>query len=119
MIEPEAAFYDLEMIMELAQNYVAYIISKIVELNKTELDILERDITKLEKITIPFPVISYDDAINILRENNHKISWGEDFGAEDESVLSNHFDKPVIIKKYPASCKAFYMKNFKEKNKRK
>ncbi len=115
MIEPEAAFFDLKMIMELAQNYVAYIISKIVDLNKTELDILERNIIKLENITIPFPEISYDDAINILRENNQKINWGEDFGAEEESILSNHFEKPVMIKKYPASCKAFYMKNDTEK----
>ncbi len=111
MIEPEAAFFDLEMIMELAEYFVAYIIKKVVDLNKPELKILERDISKLEKISSPFPRISYDEAITILKDNNSLIKFGEDFGAEEETILSKYFEKPVLIHRYPAECKAFYMKN--------
>ena len=87
-----------------------------LEKNKNELKILERDITKIENIICPFPRISYDDALKILKDNNSPIQWGDDFGAEDETILSNNFEKPVIIYKYPAVCKAFYMKNDQKKN---
>ncbi len=111
MIEPEAAFYDLKMIMELAQNIVAYIIKQVVELNKLELETLERDISKLNIISDTFPKITYDDAINILKSDGFSVTWGDDFGSEHETILSKHFESPVLIHRYPASCKAFYMKN--------
>jgi len=111
MIEPEAAFFDLEMIMDLSEKFVAYIIKKVVDLNKKELEVLERDISKLEIISSPFPRITYDKAIAILQKNNSTIKFGEDLGAEDETVISKHFENPVLIHRYPANCKAFYMKN--------
>lgn len=111
MIEPEAAFFDLEMIMELAENFVAFIIKKVVDLNKPELKILDRDISKLQKISSPFPRITYDEAITILQKNDSSIKFGEDLGAEDETILSKYFENPILIHRYPANCKAFYMKN--------
>ncbi len=111
MVEPEAAFFNLDMIMDLAKNFVAYIIKKVVELNRNELEILEKDISKLENISNTFPKITYNDAIDILQENNSPISWGDDFGAEHERIISNYFESPVIIHRFPAICKPFYMKN--------
>ena len=116
MIEPEAAFFDLEMIMDLSQNFVAYVIKNIVDLNRFEIEILERDISMLENISIPFPHITYDEAIDILHKNGTNIQWGEDFGAEHETIISNNFDQPVLIHRYPESCKAFYMKNDPERS---
>ena len=111
MIEPEAAFFDLEMIMELAQNFVAFIICRVVEKHEMELRLLERDIQKLKDITCPFPRLSYDDAINLLHDNKSNIKWGDDLGAEDETIISNSFQSPVLVHRYPSACKAFYMKN--------
>ncbi len=116
MIEPEAAFFDLEMIMELAQNFVAYIINRVVEKHEMELRLLDRDIQKLKDISCPFHLLSYDDAINLLHDNKSNIEWGDDLGAEDETIISNTFQKPVLIHRYPAACKAFYMKNDPERS---
>ena len=111
MIEPEAAFFDIENVMDLAEDFVAFIIQNIVSKHKKNFLLLDRDITSLEQIDKPFPRISYDDAISILKDNNADISWGDDFGAEHETILSKKYDKPVLINRYPAKCKAFYMKN--------
>ena len=110
MIEPEAAFYDLEKVMELAEQFVAYIIGQVVAINRSELSILERDISLIEKIAAPFPRLSYDDAIAIIQDDGLSIEWGDDLGAEHESMLSSKFDAPVLVHRYPAKCKAFYMK---------
>ena len=115
MVEPEASFFDLEMIIKLSEQFVAYIVAKVIQVNSSELELLERDISKLENITVPFPRLSYNEAINILKENKCSISWGEDFGGDEETILSTQFDKPVIIHRYPACCKAFYMKNDPER----
>ncbi|MBT4484694.1 MAG: asparagine--tRNA ligase [Candidatus Latescibacteria bacterium] len=115
MVEPEAAFYDLEMNISVAESFVAFIISQVIKENKQELEILERDISKLEKVQIPFPRITYDEAIDILLDNNHEIKWGEDFGGAEETILSEKYDKPLIIHRYPAECKPFYMKNDPER----
>jgi len=116
MVEPEAAFFDLDMIMSVAENFVAFIVSAVLKKNSKELEVLERNIERLEKITSPFPKITYDDAIEILKSSNScEISWGEDFGGDEETVISNHFDKPVMIHRYPYGCKAFYMKNDPER----
>jgi len=110
MIEPEVAYYTLKEDMDLAEDFVEHIVAQVVSRRKQELEYLGRDVTKLQKVTKPFPRISYDQALDILRNNGVDISWGEDFGGDEETVLSNQFDKPVMIHRYPAQCKAFYMK---------
>jgi asparaginyl-tRNA synthetase len=111
MVEPEAAFFDLAMDMDLAERLVMYIVTAVLEKNRSELELLERDMEPLLKITLPFPRISYDEAIEILQKNNFPVSRGEDFGGDEETVISNAFDSPVMIHRYPAAIKAFYMKN--------
>jgi len=115
MVEPEASFFDLAMDMDLAEDFVMSIVTQVMKKNKAELEILERDISILEKVSLPFPRISYDEAIDILSKNGMKVQWGDDFGGDEETVLSNTFDSPVLIHRYPAECKAFYMKNDPER----
>ncbi|RDW22067.1 asparagine--tRNA ligase [Oceanobacillus chungangensis] len=111
MIEPEMAFVTHEESLEIQENYVSYIVKSVLDNCQLELDILERDVTKLEKITAPFPRISYDDAISLLKEKGFTdIEWGEDFGAPHETAIAEDFDKPVFITNYPSDIKAFYMK---------
>ncbi len=111
MVEPEMAFCDLDGDMALAEEFVEYIVQSVVAKCRDELEILERDISKLENIKRPFPRISYDEAIEILKKNGHEdIKWGDDFGGDEETVISEQFDRPVMIHHYPAECKAFYMK---------
>ncbi|WP_010650616.1 asparagine--tRNA ligase [Oceanobacillus massiliensis] len=111
MIEPEMAFVDHEESLQIQENYVSYIVKSVLENCKLELDILERDTSKLELIQAPFPRISYDDAIELLKEKGFEdIEWGEDFGAPHETAIAESFDKPVFITNYPAEIKAFYMK---------
>ena len=111
MIEPEIAFADLDTIMDLSQGLVAAIVDEVLATRREELETLERDITRLETIQEPFPVVSYDEALQIVKDAGEEIAWGEDFGGAHETVISNHFDKPVLIHRYPAEAKAFYMKN--------
>ncbi|MBM3465675.1 MAG: asparagine--tRNA ligase, partial [Armatimonadetes bacterium] len=80
-----------------------------------ELEILERDLTKLEPVKPPFPRLSYDDAVKVLQEAGKDFRWGDDFGAEDETIISDKFDRPVLIHSYPVECKAFYMKSNPER----
>ncbi len=115
MVEPEAAFFNLNMNMIVAENFVSFIVAEVIDKNRDDLELLKRNISNLEKVTVPFPRITYDDAIDILNGKNITISWGEDFGGEEETVISNYFEKPVLIHRYPASCKAFYMKNDPER----
>ncbi|WP_067725507.1 asparagine--tRNA ligase [Oceanobacillus damuensis] len=111
MIEPEMAFVNHEESLEIQENYVSYIVQSVLNNCKLELDILERDTSKLEQIKAPFPRISYDDAIELLKEKGFDdIEWGEDFGAPHETAIAESFDKPVFITNYPAEIKAFYMK---------
>jgi len=109
MVEPEAAYVELEENNEIQENMIAYIVKQVLEKKKNELKLLERDISKLELIKVPFPRISYDEAIDILKNNSSKIEWGDDFGGEDETILSQRYEKPVFILRYPINCKAFYM----------
>ena len=109
MVEPEAAFVELEENNEIQENMIAYIVKQVLEKKKIELKLLERDISKLELIKVPFPRISYDEAIDILKNNGSKIKWGDDFGGEDETILSQRYEKPVFVLRYPIKCKAFYM----------
>ncbi len=110
MIEPEVAYYTLKEDMDLAEDFVEYIVAQVVAKRRQELEYLGREVTKLEKIRKPFPRISYDQALDLLRSGGVDISWGKDFGGDEETILSNQFDRPVMVHRYPAQCKAFYMK---------
>lgn len=110
MVEPEVAYMDLNGDMDLAEDFVEFIVARVVEKRRKELEFLERDISKLENIKKPFPRISYDEALEILKKEGKEVPWGEDFGGDEETVISQHFDKPVFIHRYPTKCKAFYMK---------
>ncbi|MGQ0722785.1 MAG: amino acid--tRNA ligase-related protein, partial [Candidatus Eiseniibacteriota bacterium] len=109
MVEPEVAYLELDGLMELAEQFVSHIVKSVLEKRRTELAVLERDVTKLERIEPPFPRIRYDEAMRILREAGSETPFGEDFGAPDETLISARFDKPVMVTHYPAKVKAFYM----------
>ena len=110
MVEPEVAYMDLAGDMDLAEDFVEHIVQRVVANRAAELATLERDIALLERIRKPFPRLSYDDAIALLRDQGFAIEWGADFGAEEEAAISKAFDHPVLVHRYPAACKAFYMK---------
>ena len=109
MVEPEVAFATLNEIMDLAETLVAFVVERVLATRQNELTVLERDVTKLEGITIPFPRLSYEEAVALLQEKGHSIQAGDDFGAEEETALANAFDRPILIHRYPAAIKAFYM----------
>ena len=111
MIEPEVAYLDLDGDMDLAEDFIAHIVQSVLENRRAELELIERDIAPLEKVTKPFPRISYDDAVTILKKKNIEFEYGNDFGAADETAISEEFDKPLMVHRYPAQIKAFYMKN--------
>jgi len=110
MVEPEIAYAELPDIMENAERFVSYIVERVLEERKEELKTLERDISKLEHVSPPFPKISYTEAVEILKKKGFKFEWGDDFGGDEETTISEEFDKPVIVHRYPAKIKAFYMK---------
>ncbi|NOX17306.1 MAG: asparagine--tRNA ligase [Chlorobi bacterium] len=117
MVEPEVAFYDLNDDMDLAEEFLEYIVQSVLKDRAEELKILERDTSKLELVKRPFPRISYTEAVEILHKNGVDFEWGEDFGAPDETIISNQFDRPVMVHRYPAAVKAFYMKRDPENEK--
>lgn len=109
MVEPEVAFMDLEGDMKLAEDFLAFIVQRVLENRQEELKVLERDTTVLERSVPPFPRITYDEAIDLLQKNGHpEAKAGDDFGADEETVISNKFDRPVIVHRYPKDIKAFY-----------
>ncbi|HLR74826.1 MAG TPA: asparagine--tRNA ligase [Virgibacillus sp.] len=111
MIEPEMAFVDHEESLNIQEEYVRYIVQSVLKHCKLELEILDRDTTKLEVVKDPFPRISYDDAIKMLKDKGFTdINWGDDFGAPHETAIADHYNQPVFITNYPAEIKAFYMK---------
>ncbi|MCZ6793933.1 MAG: asparagine--tRNA ligase [Planctomycetota bacterium] len=110
MVEPEVAFADLNDIMGLAERLVAAIVNHVLEHRRPELEALERDVSKLERVALPFPRITYEEAVSLLRDKGHEVREGDDFGAPEESGISEHFDRPVLVTRYPAEIKAFYMK---------
>jgi len=111
MVEPEVAWADLNDNMELAENFVSFIVQRVLENRQEELKKLERDTSKLEKVTPPFPRITYDEAVKILHNKGIDFEYGDDFGGGDETIISEEFEKPVMVHRYPAESKAFYMKN--------
>jgi asparaginyl-tRNA synthetase len=115
MVEPEVAFMDLEGDMRLAEDFVAYVVGRALESRREELKILERDTAGLERVTAPFPRISYRQAIELLQGAGHpEAKFGDDFGADEETVIGTRFDRPVIVHRYPAELKAFYFKRAPE-----
>jgi asparaginyl-tRNA synthetase len=115
MVEPEVAYAQLDDVMELAEGLISFIVKRCLEKRRVDLQTIGRDISKLEKIEAPFPRISYDDAVKNLQEGHakgaleSKFEWGGDLGSPDETYLSAQFDKPVMVHRYPAKVKAFYM----------
>ena len=110
MIEPEVAFFDLDDDMDLMEDYIVYLVKRVLENRRAELEVLERDLSPLERIEKPFPRITYDEAVGRLKEAGVEFEWGADFGGEDETILSKDFDRPILVHRYPAAIKAFYMK---------
>ncbi len=116
MVEPEMAFCDLEENMDLAEEFVEFIVQRVLNHRSQELAYLKRDLDVLQKVRRPFPRISYDEAIDLLHRQGNDLPWGKDFGGDEETLISSAFDRPVMVHRYPARCKAFYMKNDPEKS---
>ncbi len=110
MVEPEVAFNDLNDNMDLAEEFLEYIVQTILVEKAEELKVLERDTTKLQNVKRPFPRVHYDEAVEILHKNGINFEWGNDLGGTDETLVSAQFEKPVMVHHYPAVVKAFYMK---------
>jgi asparaginyl-tRNA synthetase len=109
MVEPEVCFAELPDIMQLAEDMLVYIVGRVLETRREELKVIERDTTRLEKAVGPFPRISYDEAVKFLKQKGSAIEWGGDFGAADETLLSEEHEKPIMVHRYPSAVKAFYM----------
>jgi asparaginyl-tRNA synthetase len=112
MVEPEVAFMDLDGDMRLAEDFISFVVQRVLETRKEELKTIERDTTMLEKVKAPFPRITYEEAITLLQKNGHpEAKIGDDFGGDEETVISGAFDRPVIVHRYPMDLKAFYFKH--------
>ena len=108
MVEPEMAYATLDDVKRVAEELICFIVGRVLERRRRELETLERDIAKLEAVKAPFPRISYDEAVAILQKKGSGIQWGGDFGGTDETLLSEEFDRPVMVDRFPAEIKAFY-----------
>lgn len=108
MVEPEMAWATIEDVKEVSEGLIVYVVGRVLEKRRAELETLERDISKLEAVKAPFPRISYDEAVRRLQAKGSDIQWGGDFGGTDETLLSEDFDRPVIVDRFPAQIKAFY-----------
>src|SRR5437660_4026544 len=121
MVEPEMSFATLDDVLDLSERFLSSIAARVLEERREELKILERDTSKLEQITPPFPRLHYDEAVRMLQKGHERgeleqrFEWGGDFGSPDETYISGHFDKPVMVHRYPAAVKAFYMKRDPER----
>jgi asparaginyl-tRNA synthetase len=109
MIEPEVAFAGLDEIVELGEDLVCYVVESVLDNRRQELEVLERDTSKLEAVKKPFVRMTYTEVVEFLQGKGLKIEWGGDLGAEDETVLGESHDRPVIVTRYPTAVKAFYM----------
>ena len=109
MLEPEAAYADLNDMMDLAEGLVSHMVQSALKNRARELETLKRDTAKLECVKPPFPRITYDEAIALLQKKGNATQWGEDIGGDEETLLSSEFDRPVMVNRYPAAIKAFYM----------
>jgi asparaginyl-tRNA synthetase len=110
MVEPEVAFMDLDGDMDLAEDFLVTVVQGVLANKRAELEVLERDLAKLERVQKPFPRIRYEEAIEILKKKGKEAKFGDDFGGDEETAISEEFDRPVMIHRYPQEIKAFYMK---------
>ncbi len=108
MVEPEMAYADLEDVKRVSEELICFVVARVLENRGNELAALERDVTKLQTVKAPFPRLSYDEAVEILKKKGSEIEWGGDFGGTDETLLSEEYDRPVMVDRYPAAVKAFY-----------
>ena len=115
MVEPEMAYATIDDVMDLAEDFLVSVIQRVLQERASELKTLERDTSQLEKVVKPFPRISYDDAVERLKEKGVAFEWGGDFGGTDETLLSEDFDQPVIVHRFPMAIKAFYMQPDEER----
>jgi asparaginyl-tRNA synthetase len=109
MVEPEIAFARLDDAIDLAEGLICAVVQQALETRREELDVLERDVSKLENVTRPFPRLHYDDAIKLIQEKGSETQWGSDFGGTDETVIAEAHEKPVVVHRFPSQTKAFYM----------
>ncbi len=115
MVEPEVAFLELEGLMGLAEQFITQIVKRVLERRRADLETAGRDVSKLEKIDVPFPRVTYDEAVQMLQDGHARgeletrFEYGGDLGSPDETYLSNRYDRPLMIHRYPAAVKAFYM----------
>jgi len=109
MLEPEAAYVELDEVMTLGEGLVSAIVQSVLKKKARELETLKRDTTKLQNVKPPFPRISYEDAIKVLQKHGNPAKFGDDIGGDEETIISNEFDRPVLVHRYPAAIKAFYM----------
>ena len=110
MVEPEMAYCDLDCNMQWAEKLVAYVVQRVLEVNGEQLKVLERDLPPLEAIKVPFPRMSYTEAVELLNGKGVDFEWGGDFGGGDETIISETSDQPILVHRFPAAIKAFYMK---------
>ncbi len=109
MVEPEVAFMEIDGLMDLAEDFVCELVARVLGRCREDLKRLERDVSKLESVQRPFPRLNYRDAVEILRGKGFQVSFGDDFGGDEETALAADFDRPIMVTRYPASIKAFYM----------
>lgn len=109
MVEPEMAFADLEEIKRVAEEFIVYIVGRVLDKRGEELKVLERDVAKLQAVQAPFVRMTYDDAVKNLQEHGSEIQWGGDFGGGDETILTQQFNRPMMVDRFPSAIKAFYM----------
>ena len=108
MVEPEMAYATLDDVKRVAEEMLCFVVGRVLEHRRAELAVLERDVAKLEAIKGPFPRLSYDEAVKILQSKGSNIEWGGDFGGADETLLSEGYDRPLLVDRYPSKIKAFY-----------
>jgi len=110
MVEPEMAYVDLDGDMEIIEDLIVAVVARVLDRRREELKVLERDVSKLETVRKPFPRMSYTDAVQTLQTQGNPVSWGDDFGGDEETALASLHDAPLMVHRYPADVKAFYMK---------
>jgi len=108
MVEPEMAYATLEDVKRVAEEMICFVVGRVLENRRAELAVLERDVSKLESVKAPFPRMSYDEAVEILNRKGSPIEWGSDFGGTDETLLSEEYDRPILVDRFPMRIKAFY-----------
>jgi asparaginyl-tRNA synthetase len=109
MLEPEAAYAHLEDMMALGEGLVSHMVQSVLKRRAQELEAIGRDTTELVCVKPPFPRITYDEAVKVLQQRGNPAKWGDDFGGDEETILSSAYDRPVMVHRYPTAMKAFYM----------